>query len=367
MWDNKLYLKRILVFVIKISFLPLVLLIVLIRPLLFIRFGMMINIRIGHFMIDVEAYLCKREKKDAINSTFDIIYCPNPVCNIQAKLMWSRIVLILPGAVFWKYLDLACQFWTRGDKHHLQLYNLRSDYKLIPISNPHLRFNDKEIIKGNYLLKKLGIPSDALWICIHNRDSAYLDKIFGSTRSYHGKSGYDSHRDFDIKSMEKMCNRLTEMGYYVIRVGSVVTERLSINNSKVIDYALSTSRSDFLDIFLLANCYSYIGSDSGISCIPYIFRRPVCFINWNSANIDELVIREYAYPILIKKIWNCEKKYFLSIREIFELGLAGTDEAGIFEDAGLKIISNTSDEICCYAIELHRRLSDTWISDLEDE
>ncbi len=346
---------------------PLVLLIVLTRPLLVIRIGTMINSRIGHFMLDVEAYLCERDKDKESHRTFDIICCSDPVCNTQAKLMWARTILITPGAKFWKHLDLACQFWTQGDIHHVPLYNRKVDYKLISVTEAHLSFVDEEIFRGKHLLNQLGIPLDALWICIHNRDSGYLDKVFGSSRTYRGRAGYDAHRDFSIKSMVEMCNKLADLGYYVVRMGSFVTEKLATNNPRVIDYSSNPIRSDFLDIFLLANCYSYIGSDSGISCIPYVFRRPVFFINWNIANIDELIVREYAYPILIKRLWHCEQQRFLSIREIFEAGLDGSDEAYLFENARVNVISNTSDEICQHALELVSRLKGTWTSNFEDE
>ena len=58
-----------------------------------------------------------------------------------------------------------------------------------------------------------------------------------------------------------------------------VLKPLKSSNSKIIDYANSNLRSDFLDIFIGAHCSFYLGCFGGFSSIPYIFRKPIAGVS----------------------------------------------------------------------------------------
>lgn len=338
---------------------PLVLLIVAIRPFVHLRFGTMVSQRIGHFAIDVEAYLCAREHQMPSN-IIDIIGCPEPTCNRQLQLMWARILHITPGGRFWNFVDLACQFWTRGVAHHVQLYDRRNDYTLIWNSEQHLRFSKEEHKRGRELLGQLGIPVGAPWICIHNRDSAYLDKALGGQWAYH------DYRDFSVYTMVSAAEELTIRGYYVIRIGSIASEKIISENAKFIDYTSSSLRSDFGDIYLGAECSAFISSDAGISCVPYIFHKPVSYVNYSATLLDH-VIKRNNYPFIIKRLWHKKMNRFLSLREMFNAGLAGAAESHLFEKIGVDPICNTPEDIRDLAIEVDERLKGLWQSQPGDE
>ncbi len=341
---------------------PLVLLLVVIRPYLLVRFGRIRSERIGHFAHDVEAYLCALDRKKPDRHIIDIIGCPEPVCNRHLRAMWARIIRITPGASLWEILDRACQFFTRGDAHHIQFSGRSKDYRLFPVSESHLRFTNEEHQRGQVLLEQMGIPSGASWICIHNRDSAYLDKALDGRWSYH------DYRDFSAQTMTSAAEELSSRGYYVVRMGSVVAERLVSNNTMVIDYASGALRSDFADIYLLANCSAYIGSDSGIFSVALIFRKPIVLINFSATLISTLIRQGcYAFPFIIKHLWHKERKRFLSIREMFEAGLAGASESNRFEEAGVEPVCNTTEDIRDLAIEVDERLKGQWQPQSGDE
>ena len=349
--------KRVLLFPSMVAAAPLVLLIVLVRPLVLLRFGAMVSDRIGHFLIDVEAYVCARDRKKPSRRTVDIIGCPDPVCNIQLKAMWERTLRITPGGRLWEYVAAACQFWTRGESHRIQFYGRRSDYKLFSNTEAHLRFTDEEVRRGHELLRQLGIPSGASWLCIHNRDAVYLDKRFRRGSTYH------NYRNFSARSMVEAADELARRGYYVVRMGSVVAEELISTNAKVIDYASGAMRSDFADIYLGAGCSAYIGSDSGIQCVPLVFRRPVCYINFSQTLITsllEMAVCNGFSVFISKRLWHKEKLRFLSLREMFAAGLAGADMSYLFEDAGVEPVCNSSEEIRDLAIEVDERLKGRW-------
>ena len=342
---------------------PLVLLIVAIRPYVLVRFGRMRSERIGHFASDVEAFLCARDREKPDRYIIDNIYCPEPVCNRHLRTMWARIIRITPGASLWEILDRGCQFWTRGDLQHIQLSGRSKDYRLFPVSEPHLSFTYEEHQRGQELLEQLGIPSGASWVCIHNRDNAYLDKVLGGCWTYH------DHRDFSVGVMTSAAEELSGRGYYVVRMGSAVAERLISNNTMVIDYASSALRSSFADMYLLANCTAYMGGDAGISSVPLIFRKPVVFINFSATLIINVLLRQgcYTFPFITKRLWHKEKQRFLGIREMFEAGLAGASVSHRFEEAGVEPVCNTPEEIRDLAIEFDERLKGSWQPQSGDE
>jgi len=341
---------------------PIVLLIVVIRPVVLLRFGTMGYDRIGHLAGETEAYLCVRDREKSRRRTVvDVIGCPEPVCNRQLKVMVARTLPVTPGASLWSFLDRACELWTRSDVHHVKGIGVGACYIFFMGTEPHLSFTDEEHRRGQALLQELGIPSDASWVCIHNRDNAYLNKAL---RGYNW--AYHDHRDFSVQTMVAAAEELSSRGYYVVRVGSIVKEALISPDPKIIDYANSPLRSDFMDIYLLAHGAFFLGNDSGLWCIPLIFRKPLLMVNFTE--LSNFFEKDYEpWVIILKHHWHTEKQRFLSLRELFETGVATSNGSSTFEKAGVELICNTPQEICDLAIELDERLKGQWQSQPGDE
>jgi len=353
--------KRILLSFALVAFGPLVLVVVLLRPIVLLRFGSMMSARIGHFIADVEAYLCVRDQEKPGSLTIDLIGCAEQTCNAQIALMWKRSIWVAPGGDFWKFMGEACFFWTHGGRHQIKLYACQKDYGRFSQTAAHLRFSDDERRRGRDLLENLGVPAGAPWICIHNRDAAYLD------RKGAGRYAHHDYRNFSIESMRESIDEFARCGYYVLRMGSVVAETLDSVNPRVIDYAARPDRNDFADVFLLAECAAYFGSDSGIFAVPFVFRKPVFFVNFSSTLIDLFLDLKISHPIILKRLWHKEKQRFLSLREIFELGLADASETALFDQIGVEAVSNSAEDIRDLAIEVDERLKGQWRPSAEDE
>lgn len=348
--------KFIILKLLVIIFAPIVLLITLLRPFIVIRFGSLRSDRIGHFTADTEAYLCAKDEEKSRIKTLDIIGCHEPVCNLQILKMWSRTFKITRGELLWRILDSSCQYWTRSTTHHIQLYARYKDYPLFLKYESHLKFTNTENQKGLELIKRLGIPEGSPWICIHNRDSKYLDDLCKTRVIHH------DYRNFSIESMRAAAEVLTDRGYYVIRVGDVVEEKLISENVKIIDYANSSMRSDFLDIFLLSKCMFFLGNDSGLWCVPWLFKRPLVKTNFS-------LIIESNYPcyIIFKRFYHTKRKVFLSLREIFESGLASAGQTYMYKQADIELINNTPEEITDIAIEVDDRMKKKWNPHPDDD
>ena len=359
----KLLSKNFLLVVGFIATTPIVLLVVLIRPLILIRFGTLDGSRLGHFCMGVEGYLCFLDLDVPTQLRLDTIGCPEPICNYHLKRMWERTFRITPGAWLWELMDQNCRFWTNGNRHHTKMGGQSAYMNFFLTTPPHLSFTQEEKDNGKKLLEQLGIPLGAPWICFHNRDSAYLDKAFPNI-----KWNYHNHRDFSIESMIDAAEELTRRGYYVVRTGATQREIISTSNQMIIDYAFSPYRSEFGDIFLGAGCSAYFGSDSGIADISLIFRKPICWINFSLTIVDLIPKRGcYSLPFITKHLFHKEKQRFLSLREMLEAGLYSVSESYKFEEAGVKAISNTQEELRELALEVAERLKGQWQPHPEDK
>jgi putative glycosyltransferase (TIGR04372 family) len=344
------HLIRHLGFIIASAF---VLPIVILRPFLIIRFGMLRTERIGHFAGDTEVYLCKRDLNGESRKTFDIIGYTEPVSNRYLLNKWKELFRIVPLAFPIEAMDRSCKFWTRGDKHHIKLACNDLDYFLIEKSKPHIIFNLVEHQNGRNLLIEMGIPDGAPYVCIHNRDSAYLDKVLGSGWAYH------DYRDFSVQTMSSAAEELSRRGYYVVRMGSIVEEQLISNNPMVIDYASSKFRSDFADVYLLGNCNFFLGNDSGLWCLPLIFRKPLGMVNFTLLSV--FTKKNYKpWFFIVKHFYHIGRQRNLSLREIFEANLGDVSSSNKFEAAGVELVCNTPEEIQDLAIEIDERLRGVW-------
>jgi putative glycosyltransferase (TIGR04372 family) len=348
-------------FTITLALAPFVLIVIILRPIVWFRFGVMRSDRFGHFIADVEVYLCERDRLQTSKKIIDIIGCPTPTCNSQLERMWRRNMRITPGGSLWDYFRKACEFWSQSEKNSVRVGGLIENYSLILNSRAHLSFTSTEIQQGIALLRKLGIPPDHPWICIHNRDQTYLETVS------RGKYGYHSYRDFSVNSLTDAAEEWSSQGYYVLRMGAKVAEKLLVNNAKIIDYASSALRSDFADMFLYANCAAHFGGDSGAFMAAYVFKKPVSLVNASCTAIEAYLNLKLDMPFIFKRLRYKSSQKLLSLREVYSTGLMYADMTSKFEAAGVEWIDNSSNEIKALAIEVHERLSGRWQANSFDQ
>ena len=344
-----------------LSGIPFVLFVRTLRPFILIRFGKLYSSRIG-LSANMEVYLCERDAGLHGTKSIDIFFPEKVIANHQLHKMWCRILDVYSFA---NWLDKANRFIPGGEKHCLPLRRNqdRDIHGLLDKTKPHLSFNVKEKQQGKTALRDLGIPDGASFICVHARDSAYLDEVH--TYRERDKWRYHDHRDSNIHNYIPAMREMVKRGLYVIRVGYKVKELIYGNNIKIIDYATNRMRSSFLDIYLNANCRFFVGNTAGIFTIPEIFRRPIAFANvapfeyMSTSNKKDLVIP--------KKYWIVKEKRFMKFREIYNSGAGCYHKGEQFEQLGIEVIENNSEEITHLVIEMDERIKGTWKSTEEDE
>lgn len=348
-------LRRLLLTVLAI---PVVIVTRMLRPVVLIRFGELWSDRIGHFAVNTEVYLCKRDIGIEKNQKTWDIFCHRPkICNRQLKKMWDRTLHVSWIAVGGYTLNRVL---PGGEKHLIFLMDEIDGHRLLARAPIHLSFTNEEERSGEIGLRNMEVPKDTPFVCFHARDSMYLDAVY-SKRDW----GYHNYRDSNIRNYIPAMEELVRRGYYAFRMGAAVKNALNPANPRIIDYA-TKYRTDFFDIYLLAKCQFFVNGNNGTYGIPFIFRRPIVIVNYiplKYAN-TALTAKDLIIP---KKLWLREEHRFLSFREILESEVKKFFLTEQYERYDIEVIENAPEEITDVVLEMDERLKGTWKMTEEDE
>ena len=314
----------------------------LLRPFVKVRFGSLFVSRLGHLAGNTECYLCERDA--GINRpkrVFDI-WCPmGKPANAQLLKMYARVMRV---SRFGGLVNVIGQNWPWWNEHTFSDAQWGRDiHNLMEKSPPHLKFTKAEEKRGQEGLRALGIPEGKKWVCIIARDSYYLRAAEpGLDYSYH------DFRDSDIQNYREAAMALIERGYFVLRMGKEVAERMKLQSPGFIDYAMDPRRSDFMDVYLGAKCEFCISNGTGFDGIPMVFRRPICFVN--EAPFEYLS----TWMANSLAIWKHHMKdgKRMTPAEIVASGAGLFHHAKQYADAGITLQENTPEEIKDAALQM---------------
>ena len=346
---KKIY-PHIVYFPLYVLAIPFVIIIRVLRPIFLIRWQSILATRLGHFAANLELYLCEKESGINVPSQLylDIFFIGHkPICNHQLYIMWKRVLRIWPRLIFYPLMVTNRIIPGGGDHEIATSSNDRDVNNLYDETLPHLSFTKEEENRGEMGLLELGIPADSKFICLTVRDSAYLPEL-----SYH------SYRDGDINKYILASEKMADRGYYVIRMGAKVNEKLKSQNPRIIDYAANGARSEFMDIFLGAKCTFCISTSTGFDAIPTIFRRPIVFI---TVPIGYIYTFSKKFISITKHHISIEDGHELSLDEIFDNNIAYALESEEYKKNGVYLVDNSEEEIRDLVIEMDDRIKGNWI------
>jgi len=352
---------------------PLASLILAISPWIRIRLILLFSNRIGHYPYNTELLLCVRDAIPEEKNCKTLFYTiPGAsICNSQLHRMWKRTITILPFSYLTAEVDRYLILWSnRYRADSIKRFFIPKGYSwdawnlLGKTTGPHIRFTVHEEKMGLELLKSLGIPENARFICLLGRDARYLSVYMPE----HDLS-YTNYRNVDIDNYQPAAQYLAENGYYVIRMGRHVEKKFTVQHPNVIDYADSPFCSDFGDIYLSAKCFFFISVSCGLDAVAQIFRRPI--LQTNVPLVDPDFHPEW-HLMITKKMLELSTGKYLTPKEIAAafpwLNSNGARSIlTIAKDKGLSLVENTPEEITEVVKEMVERLNGAWKSTIEDE
>ena len=193
--------------------------------------------------------------------------------------------------------------------------------------------------KGREVIKKMGIPEDAWFVTCHVREPLFKNR--------------EDFRDSDIATFFEAFKEITDRGGWVIRMGDKSMSPLPKMN-RVIDYAISEFKSDWMDIFLLADAKFILGCSSGPTTVAYAFGTPIAMTNNLPTAGTYLSKRDLFMPRLMQRLDNGKMISLIdSMTSPYNLAANDGMYRNIFK---VKTLPNTSIEIKNLAIEMLERL-----------
>ncbi len=345
----------------------------LLQPIILVRFGFIQSTRIGGMSRWFDRmYNLEKIRKD--NKGFYFFFHENQICNFFLKNLFEKELKKLKSKVFFfneslfsKLLAHSYSRYKFGKSFSFEFETDNTSNELLYLMTGkviNFELNLEEEKKGQKFIEKLNISKDKKWICIHNRDSYYLDKLKKHDDFKHHRGfKYHSYRDFDVNNLSGAVNLFNNRGYHVFRMGNIQAKKMNYHNPNFIDYPFIENKSDFNDIFLLSNCSAYLGSDAGIGDIPLIFGKPRYLINFSLSIIHlfhqdgDPASYKNNYSFIFKHFFDRKKQRKLSLKEMFKSNLFKADRSEIFEKAGIDLIENTFEEIVDIANETLENLN----------
>jgi len=340
-----------------------VLIIRVIKPIVCVRVGVLRSDRIGHFMLETELQLLEIENRiiKQPSRTLNIWYAPEPIANRYAYKMWKRVIRVWPN---WFMVSVfrVNNFFPGSASHRIP--NTTSTcldvHNLLDESKPRLYFSEQEVANGESILRKMGIDGHSRFVCFIVRDSAYTKAVFpGKDMSYH------DYRNCDVDDYVLGAEALADRGLFVLRMGSIVSKPLRSNHPRVIDYANSEFRSEFMDIFLGAHCLFCVSDGLGFYAIPAVFRKPNAYVNYSPFH---MFYSSRACDLgIAKTVKHSESGKRLRLSEMGRNGVAQFSHTDQYQAAGLEVESNSPEEIRDLMLEMFDRLENQWSTRPGDE
>ena len=339
--------------------LPFLILIIIIYPFVKIKVGFLRSDRIGHFTLDTELYLL--EKKNKKIKSIDLFYLGRKkVCNKTLLKLWKKELIVLPRFIL-RPLCLQIRYFNFLNflRCGQTLCNQRDVLNLLDQYPCTIELNHDDLTKGENERLKIELPKKAKFVCLIVRDSSYLEKLYGQKIIKH------DYRDSDVDDFIKACDAITELGYYVIRMGAVVNKPIKTKNKMIIDYAFNNLRTDFMDIYLASQCEFCLTTGTGFDGTTLMFRKPNIYVN-----IAPLFdIRMECSTMLTIPCHYYSKKLSkkLTITEITNSESAIYIDNKQFQDDGIELIKNSPEEIKEIVIEAAKRNKKEWIDNDGDK
>jgi putative glycosyltransferase (TIGR04372 family) len=351
---------EILMRVISIIAFPVIYLFLLtIEPFKKIKFCFLYNRRFGHLLQNTDLFLRNKQLGLIPDNVYYLFFSYKPANN-QIVKMFKRNMNIINNEFFYKLFAPFGFFRTRF--YEPLPFSSNEDYEFNK-ANTSLFFTDEECIAGRGELRKMGIGENDWYVCIFARDEVYANTRFGNI----DHSSTD-HRNGDIDSYIDAVKYIIDKGGFVIRMGYKVSKKFGYKNPKFIDYAIKY-RSDFMDIYLTANCYFFIGTSAGGSDAARVFDKPLAGVNWLPIGSAPFGKNEI---FISKKVVNKDSKLPVPFeRQINILGDVlvqfGSSPEDILQENNMELESNTPEEILELAKEMFDRLNKNFTSDSEYE
>jgi len=189
---------------------------------------------------------------------------------IQLEFSIRRFLAIIFKSIFNIDLGEEFRFALLGS---LDLYNEKKRniayLNLMPVNivEAKVDINKKEKEKCKNLFRDYN-PKKKKIVCLHVRDHHYYN-------DFHRRS----YRNSNIYNYQGLIEYLIEKNYLVVRLGDKSATKINFKHKDFVDYPFTEIKSEIMDLFLIKECFFYVGTPSGPMDTAYMFNKPLLLTN----------------------------------------------------------------------------------------
>ena len=320
--------------------------------------------RITQYMAPMELHL--RQANISRKKYLMIFVMPAATPNEAVRTIYRRYSLIIDShypQILRSAFGIVSELFKRRFTPELQ------EHRLLWSLEPATILNKAEVEFGKNLVRQLGIPDGAYYVCLGAREASYYLSIthemgYGQNVQH---QALDS-RNVNIANYMLAATHLANLGIYVVRVGSVVSAPLPKDrHPMVIDYA-TEARSELGDVVLGANCKFAINAATGSWVFSSARNKPIVCTDtyeFGYKNDQLQVIRQGLFSFTLLR-----RRQDSQLVNFGERAIGGQKWAGdkILNQLGLEPISNTPEEILNAVIEMNDWIDGKLVlSDFDEE
>ena len=328
--------------------LSLVMIVRLLKPWIWIRFGALRNENYGHFIVCTFSYYSDKENNLEPPEAIDCFYLgiQKKVANQYVLEQWRRILRI--NELFF-YLDKVNKLLPNWESHHIQNkqpepFNAERCFSQTSIP---FKFTESELEYAIKEMRCMGIDKKAKIVCFAGRSKNYFMK------KYIKKSNFCDYRTVSTKLFVETIKYLVEQGYTCIRMGRDEPNDFEWEHPNVIDFSRKYY-SEFMEVYLSSIAKFCVMAEGGVRVLSgYIFRKPTVVINCNWMNLNTWDKNAILIPLHMKD--NRTNEY-VSVADLTQYNLKDY-EIEECQQRGHTLIKNSSQDVLAAVKEMEQKIN----------
>lgn len=334
----------------RILVLPVVIFLYFVKKFLVIEFVLPNVTLFGHLALEPEKILSKIQAEDQqlkrkpkrilIWSFSKSRYQVNKTL-VQ---IWRREVTSLPSMIV-DAIYRTGKLLPNFEIKILQFDKLHENDHVIDTCDSHLKFSRSEVQLGEDYLRSVGVKPGEPYICLVVREAAWAPPKTGPSSS--GTLRSRSFEDF-----LPAAQALAELDVTVIKLGAAGT--FQTTGSKIVDYANSESKSEFLDVYLPSHAKCVISTMSGPDAVALAGRVPVLYVDIAQYSLCFAGTSLVTWvPALL---YSQKLGRLMTMSEVFDSGAGRFLGSTAFELAGINVMQSSPEKISEYCVAFYKNL-----------
>ena len=259
--------------------------------------------------------------------------------------IWRRELFVLPSAIV-DAMHRASKWLPNFEMRVLQFDKLHENDHVLDSCESHLKFKSSEVKIGVKYLRDVGIEPEKPYICLIVREAAWAPPTTGPSSS--GTLRSRSFEDFLLAA-----EALADLGVAVVKLGAAGTFKTA--GTKIIDYANSKDKSEFLDVYLPAHAKCVVSTMSGPDAVALVGRVPVLYVDIAQYSLCFAGTRLVTW--VPARLISQKSGRAMSLSETFESGAGRFLGSSAFEQAGIKIEQSSPEQIRDYCLDFYQSLT----------